>query len=77
MDSQLQITEKRAKIMKKLKKGQKSIRNIYWDIGTTWHNCQYHLKQLQKQGLVKGDKRERTTVWNLTDKGYEILQMYE
>jgi predicted transcriptional regulator len=77
METYLRINQEKAKIIKKLKKGGKTIKNIYWDIGLTWHNCQYHLKTLESMGLVKGEKGDKTTIWILTEKGHEVLQYYE
>lgn len=68
------ITELRAQILKKLKKGSKTVKNLYWDIGSTWHNTDYHLRVLQKHGLTK---KEADGSWSLTDAGHETLQQYE
>lgn len=77
MEAYTKINNTRANILKKLKKGGKTIKNIYWDIGCTWHNCQYHLRVLESIGLVKGIKQDKTTLWILTEKGHETLQYYE
>ena len=77
MESYTKINEVRAKILKKLKKGGKTVKNLYWDIGVSWHNCRYHLTELTKAGLVKAEKQTHTTLWTLTEKGHETLQYYE
>jgi len=77
MEAYTEVNATRAKILKRLKKGGKTIKNLYWDIGCSWHNCQYHLKVLKELGLVKGEKQHKTTLWTLTEKGHEALQYYE
>ena len=77
MDGYIKINEIRSKILKKLKKGGKAIKNLYWDIGTSWHNCHYHLEVLKTNGLVKSERQKDTTIWILTERGHEALQHYE
>ena len=77
MKPHTKINQIRAKILKKLQKGDKLIMNLYWDIGTTWHNCYYHLTVLQELGLVKAEKQKGTTIYGLTDDGHKVLQYYE
>lgn len=77
MEAYTQINQKRVKLLKKLKLGEKTIKNLYWDIPCSWHSCYHHLKVLKKIGLVKTVEKETTTLYGLTDKGHDALQHYE
>jgi predicted transcriptional regulator len=71
------MNQKRVEILKKLKKGPKNIGSLYWDVEITWHNCHYHLTRLLDLGLVKAKHTQSTTLYSLSDKGYEAIAMFE
>jgi repressor of nif and glnA expression len=81
----MRINRVRSEILKKLKKADKSVCEIYWDIPKytnhpgciSWRNCYYHLQILKGYGLVTKKTIEDKIVWSLTEQGHKMVEVYE
>lgn len=71
------LIDKRRMLLKSLKNGAKTTKNLKGAIGTRcWHLTRYHLKILTNAGFIKSEKQENTTLYSITAKGYDGLKHF-